>query len=107
MQDFFIVGREIFYATPAKEGLSEADNYWASGLYKLNSDENLIPDLKRYSPGEYVNIKDGCLITQMYNMDTGFWQAFVIDEAGNVYRSGPDEDIKFITMYDGKIWKFI
>jgi len=102
MQEFFLVGNEIFY-TATEQFTTTA------GLFKLSNGEKLNLDLEldQYEFGYYSKIVDGYLVTRIYNHEAEGWQGIVIDQAGNVYKSGPGRAIEFITIHNGTIWEFV
>jgi hypothetical protein len=91
VDDFFILGNEIYYQ--ALEG----------SLRRL-SDNKIILDNSNI--GDNVSDTEGYCVTMPYIPETNSFQGSVIDKKGNVYKSDPKDDIKYITVYDGVIWEF-
>ena len=112
MNDFFILGDDIYYTAyvPLVSGGGDDANLIVvrDSLLSLSGKVLTPPEGRLYSDIHHIGSPngEGYYAMRVYFPKTDSCQGFVLDEAGNVYKSDPKDNIEFIAVYNGVIWEF-
>lgn len=105
MNEFFIMGKEIYY-TPYRSIDGSVNG--TQELYKLGVNEPLVPGSVLNWSAMDANANEGYLSCRLYELDTYSekYKGMVMDKSGGIVYLESD-DIQYITVYDGVIYEVV